>query len=175
MKPFSVPVSDLLHRPGARRREHLAAHLDGVAMVVSSRVPRGSTVVVDLLLEWVTDGLLATGTVTAPWVGECRRCLEPAGGDLQVEFRELFESTPREGESYRLGHDTVDLEPLVREAVTLDLPLAPLCRPDCRGLCSGCGADLNLGECSCRPEPADGRWSALSVLFDVETPSRAEE
>ena len=175
MNPFSVPVSDLLHRPGARRREHLSAQLDGVAMVVSSRVPGGAAVVVDLVLEWVTDGLLATGTVTAPWVGECRRCLEPAGGDLQVEFRELFESTPREGESYRLGHDSVDLEPLVREAVTLDLPLAPLCRPDCRGLCSGCGADLNLGECSCHPEPADGRWAALSVLFDPETPSRAEE
>ena len=171
MKPFSVPVSDLLHRPGARRREHLSAKLDGSPVVVSSRVPGGSAVGVDVVLEWVTDGLLATGTVSAPWVGECRRCLEPAGGHLRVEFRELFEAAPREGESYRLGHDSVDLEPLVREVVTLDLPLAPLCRPDCRGLCPACGADLNVAECSCRPEPADGRCAALSVLLDPEDPS----
>ncbi|HJV09433.1 MAG TPA: DUF177 domain-containing protein, partial [Acidimicrobiales bacterium] len=68
------------------------------------------------------------------------------------------------GESYRLGHDSVDLEPLVREALVLDLPLAPLCEEDCRGLCPTCGADLNLGDCDCPPAETDSRWAALDVL-----------
>ncbi|HEX2119129.1 MAG TPA: DUF177 domain-containing protein, partial [Acidimicrobiales bacterium] len=98
------------------------------------------------------------------WEAPCRRCLKPARGPMRVDFQELFEANPREGESYRLGHDTIDLEPLAREALTLDLPLAPLCAEDCRGLCATCGADLNLGDCDCPPVAADPRWAALDVL-----------
>ena len=100
-------------------------------------------------LEWVTDGLLASGTISAPWRAECTRCLGPAEGHVDFEFRELFEKVPREGESYRLGHDSIDMEPLVREQVLLELPLVPLCAADCQGLCATCGADLNQGECGC--------------------------
>ena len=119
---------------------------------------------VDALLEWVSDGLLATGTVDGAWEGPCRRCLGPVDGQLHVDVQELFEATPRDGESYRLGHHTVDLEPLAREALTLDLPLAPLCSADCRGLCATCGADLNQGDCGCPPADADPRWAALDAL-----------
>jgi uncharacterized protein len=55
------------------------------------------------------------------------------------------------------------LRPLVRDALLLELPLAPLCREDCRGLCAHCGADLNDGPCDCAP-PRDPRWDALDVL-----------
>ena len=86
---------------------------------------------------------------------------------LSVDVQELFESAPREGESYALGHDRVDLEPLARESLILDLPLAPLCRDDCRGLCPTCGADLNQGACDCPVETVDPRWAALDVLRSV--------
>jgi uncharacterized protein len=85
-------------------------------------------------------------------------------GTLKVDVQELFEATPREGESYPLGHDRVDLEPLARESLILDLPLVPLCREDCRGLCPTCGKDLNEGHCGCLPAAADVRWAALDVL-----------
>jgi uncharacterized protein len=164
MRPFRIPVADLVNRPGARRHDVVEGRLAEQLTVVDSSVPAGSPVVVDVVLEWVSDGMLATGTVSAPWVGACRRCLGPVGGQLDVEFRELFERDHRDGESYRLGHDQLDLEPLAREALALALPLAPLCRDDCRGLCVTCGADLNAGDCGCTAEASDPRWAALDEL-----------
>lgn len=163
-KPFVVNVADLVNRPGARRRERVEGRLPGPVVVVDSKLRTEVPVVVDVLLEWVSDGLLATGTVEGAWEGPCRRCLKPVQGTLRAEVQELFEANPREGETYRLGHDFIDLEPLAREALVLDLPLAPLCREDCRGLCPTCGADLNLGDCDCPPAAADPRWAALDVL-----------
>ena len=164
MRPFVVNVADLVNRPGARRRERVEGRLAEPVKVVDTEVRPEVPVVVDTLLEWVSDGLLATGVVVGAWEAPCRRCLKPAQGDLRVDFQELFEAHAREGESYPLRHDSIDLEPLAREALTLDLPLAPLCTEDCRGLCPTCGADLNLGDCDCPPVDADPRWAGLDVL-----------
>ena len=174
MRPFIVNVADLVHRPAARRRERLRGTLPGL-VVGAAGVPvddgSGSgtaaddQIVVDTILEWVTDGLLASGTISAPWRAECQRCLGPAEGRLDFEFRELFEREPREGESYRMGHDSIDMEPLVREAVMLELPLVPLCSPTCQGLCTHCGAELNLGPCDCVPVGIDPRWAELEAFL----------
>ena len=164
MKPFIVNISDLVDKPGARRRERVEGRLAEPVTVVDSTLRTDVPVVVDTLLEWVSDGLLATGTVEGAWEGPCRRCLTAVRGTLRTDVQELFESSPRDGESYRLGHDRVDLEPLARESLVLDLPLAPLCRADCRGLCPTCGADLNEGGCDCPPAESDARWAALDVL-----------
>ncbi len=168
MRPFTVSVAALVHRPGARHREQVSGSISGLA-VVGTAVPGDGVVVVDTSLAWVTDGLLATGTVCAPWTGECRRCLCPVTGELAVEFCELFEDSPRDGESYQLRLDTIDLTPLAREAILLDLPLAPVCSPDCKGLCPTCGADLNRGSCDCAPVSGDARWAALDVLRNTGT------
>ena len=162
-RPFLVNVADLVRRPGAHRRERLSGHLSGLRVVAAS-VPSDSEVVVDTLLEWVTDGVLATGTASAQWTGECRRCLGPVGGQLAVEFRELFSPAVDEGDGYPLRGDQLDLEPLAREAVLLELPLVPLCAADCQGLCPTCGADLNQGACGCVVEVMDPRWAALDAL-----------
>lgn len=164
MKPFVVTVADLLGRPGARRRVQVEGRLASGVTVVDSALRADAPVAVDAVLECVSDGLLATGTVDGGWDGLCRRCLGPVRGELHVPVQELFEPSPRDGESYPLGHHTVDLEPLAREALTLALPLAPLCSPDCRGLCPTCGADLNQRDCDCPPVEADHRWSALDEL-----------
>ena len=165
MRPFVVNVADLLNRPGARRGERVEGRLaGGPVTVVDSALRTDVPVVVDAVLEWVSDGLLATGTVDGAWEGPCRRCLGDVRGTLHVGFQELFEAAPREGETYPLGHHSVDLEPLAREALTLDLPLAPLCTGDCRGLCPTCGADLNRADCGCLPAAADPRWAALDML-----------
>jgi uncharacterized metal-binding protein YceD (DUF177 family) len=66
-------------------------------------------------------------------------------------------------ETYPLVGDQLDLRPLVRDALLLELPLAPLCREDCRGLCAQCGTDLNSGPCECEPA-RDPRWNALDAL-----------
>ena len=90
-------------------------------------------------------------------------------GELAVEVRERFvDQRPGGGpevddELYPIADDFVDLGPLVRDAIVLELPMAPLCRDDCAGLCAVCGADRNEGECGC-VAPRDPRWANLDVL-----------
>jgi uncharacterized protein len=160
---FVVSVAAVLHRPGARSHEHRSGAIPGLA-VTSSGVPEGESIYVDVVLEAAEEGILATGEVSTSWSGECRRCLGPAGGRLSVQVRELFLAGGDPEVTYPLAGEHMDLEPMARDAVILELPLAPLCRPDCRGLCSSCGADLNKGPCSCPPQPLDPRWSALDAL-----------
>lgn len=166
MGPLVVNVADLLHRRGARRHEQLtASSLAGLA-VVGTVVPSSEPVHVDVDLESVSDGILATGSVVAQWRSECRRCLTDVTGAARGSFQELFEPHSREGETYPLHHEHVDLEPLARETLLLELPLAPLCRQECSGLCPTCGDDLNLGACHCPPAARDPRWEALDELRD---------
>ena len=161
-----VNVADLLRRLGTRRDLRREPVLDGLALS-TSRVAEGAPLVLDGVLESVPNGVMVYGTVTAPWTGACRRCLKETGGELAASFRELFERHPTEGETYRLAGEEIDLEPLVREAVLLELPLSPLCAEDCKGLCPECGADLNAEGCDCEVEQRDPRWAALDELrFD---------
>jgi uncharacterized protein len=168
-----VNVLALRRQPGARLEERRAGRI-GELTVVASVVPATAEVVADVRLDSIDGGIEVTADIRAPWRGECRRCLRPLEGELRCEVRELYRArTEREGpdadeETYPLEGDHLDLRSLVRDAVLLELPLAPLCRQDCLGLCPRCGADLNQGQCDCAPVAADGRWSALDGL-------RAEE
>jgi DUF177 domain-containing protein len=111
---------------------------------------------------------MVTGTVKAPWVGVCRRCTAPAQGTLEVSVQERFCDPPGRGEpedeeAYPIVEEAIDLAPLVHEAVLGELPLAPLCRDDCQGLCPWCGIDRNEDRCAC-VAPSDPRWASLDVL-----------
>ena len=136
--------------------------VDGLE-VTGSAVPAGAPVTADVTLESVLGGVSVTGTITAPWAAVCRRCLAPAAGTVVVPVREIYTDGGDGDETYPLEGDDLDLEPLVHDAVLLELPPAPLCRADCAGLCPTCGVNRNDGECGCRPEP-DPRWAALDVL-----------
>jgi uncharacterized protein len=165
-RPFEVHVADLLRRSGSSRQEVLEGPLEQLE-VVDTRMPEGSTVRVEVRLESVNDGVVATGVVVAPWEGECRRCLRSVAGEIRSAVLEVFEAEPKEGETLPLVGTTIDLEPVAREAVLLDLPLAPLCREDCEGLCATCGVDRTDVDCDCAPPAADPRWVGLEGLtFD---------
>src|SRR3954452_16563711 len=82
--PFRVNVAGLRRTPGARRREQRRGRISDLA-ITSSRVPDDGEVEVDVVIEVSDGGVVATGTVAAPWVGECRRCLVDVGGELLVE------------------------------------------------------------------------------------------
>jgi uncharacterized protein len=112
----------------------------------------------------VNEGIVLTGQVVAPWQGECRRCLRPVEGTLAAPVQEVFEARPVEGETRLLDGAHVDVEPVAREAVLLELPLAPLCRDDCPGLCPRCGADLATSACGCADVEGDPRWAPLDAL-----------
>jgi uncharacterized protein len=167
--PFVVHVAKLRRVVGARWHERRQGAIEGLDCS-GSAVPQDSAVSADVVLDSVIGGVAVTGTVTAPWVGECRRCLAPASGTLRVEVRELYTDDSDGEDTYPLDDDVVDLEPLVHDAVLLELPVAPLCRADCRGLCPVCGVNRNDEPCTCAP-PADPRWSALDVLRTPPAPA----
>ena len=131
-------------------------------------VPPGAAVELDVRLESVTEGVYVSGTARAPLAGECVRCLDPLTDEIAVELGELFaypdsvtDETTDEDELPRVVEETVDTQQTVRDAIVLALPLAPLCRPDCPGLCPDCGekwADLPPGH---GHETLDPRWAAL--------------
>ena len=162
--PFRIPVANLLRRPGAARSiqaEGVLADVRGPGAEVTAERP----IAVDLTLERVSEGMVVRGTITAPWDAACSRCLAPVGGELAVQVGELYERQPLEGETYLLSEDDiVDLEPLIRDALLLELPAVPLCRPECRGLCATCGVDHNVTSCECDTAIPDPRWAALRSL-----------
>lgn len=166
-KELTLVVADLLRRSGQRRDTELEAVLPDLA-VLQTRVPDGAAVALALHLESVNEGIVATGTARAPWTSVCRRCLRPVSATLEATLLEVFEADPVEGETQPLRGVEIDLEPVAREAILLGLPLAPLCREDCAGLCPECGVDLNEGGCGCVVEAVDPRWAALDELrFDA--------
>jgi len=160
--PFVVHVAQLRRAVGTRQREQRQGAVEGLDCS-GSAVPEGATPVADVVLEAVLGGVSVTGTVQAPWVGACRRCLVTASGTLRLAVRELYTDEGDGEETYPLFGDEVDLEQLVRDAVLLELPPAPLCRDDCQGLCPTCGANRNEEPCGCEA-PRDPRWGALDVL-----------
>lgn len=131
-RPLLVGVTDLVRHPGSRRELQRSVALDGVA-ITTAAVPPNAELELDLVIEALSSGVVASGRITVPWVGACRRCLTEVDGVAETQVREIFERHPTEGETYPLGDDTVDLEPMVRDAALLALPLAPLCRDDCLG------------------------------------------
>jgi uncharacterized protein len=161
---FRVPVSNMMKRPGASR----AVEVEGVLADVrgpGAEIAADRPIVVDATLERVSEGIVVRGTVGAHWEAACSRCLVPVGGDLALQVGELYERRPLEGETYLLSDDDViDLEPLIRDALLLELPSVPLCRTDCAGLCPTCGVDHNLASCECSDREPDPRWDALRSL-----------
>jgi uncharacterized protein len=165
-------VAELLRRPGSRRTLHEELPVHDVH-VVDSAVPDGAVATVDVDVESMADGIVVTGHVRAPWVGTCRRCLEDASGELDVHVRELFQDPSRalpDADSFPIEGDQIDLMALVRDALLLELPLAPLCREGCAGLCEVCGANLNEAGPDHGHEQRDPRWAGLEGLSFPDEP-----
>jgi uncharacterized protein len=161
--PFLVDVTTLRRHQGRRERVVTGGIVPGMA-VTECMVPDQEQVSVDVTLESVDGGVIASGEVRAPWAGACRRCLRPLTGEVVAQVEEVFSADAEEGEAYPLVRNQLDLEPLAREAIVLGLPLAPLCQEDCRGLCPVCGADKNELDCGHTAAASDSRWTALDAL-----------
>lgn len=134
----------------------------GIAMI---GVPPGSAINLDVTLEAVVEGVLVTGTAEVSLGGQCARCLEQIAESTAVDLQELYLYPGKElddDEASRIEDELIDLEPLLRDAVVLDLPFTPLCRPDCAGLCPTCGANLNRDPEHSHAEAIDSRWAGLA-------------
>jgi uncharacterized protein len=165
-KPFQVGVRDLIGKPGQMREHELDdAFGDRVGeglVVVAAQEP----ITVDVRLESVHEGILASGSASLTADAECSRCLETFRLPVQVDFVELFAYIRAEDSEFQVVDDVIDLEQVVRDAVVLALPFNPVDRPDCAGLDPITGERLAPGTEWSPPEQIDPRWSALVGLLD---------
>ncbi len=178
--PWAFSVRELGRRPGAVRTAErtVPAPAEPPLGLETIGVPAGSPVELSVQLESVTEGVYVSGRAHAALVGECARCLDEVHDEITVDLAELFaypdsvtDETTDPDELPRVVDERVDVEQLVRDALVLTLPLAPLCREDCRGLCVECGekwADLEPGH---GHETLDPRWAALRGRLPAEDPS----
>mgnify|MGYP006088846457 CR=1 FL=1 len=162
-----VDITPLKRQPGKQSRFELSVPPpDGV--VLGTAEVRTTQLHLNLQLEGAGEEIIAQGLITVDWIGPCRRCLEDRDGSSNIRLREVFQTRPIEGETYLLAENEVDLEPMIREAVLLNLPIAPLCSEDC----AGPDPSRFPTTVAVEPEPdvespGDPRWAALSeITFD---------
>jgi len=174
-RPLVLDTRELGRRAGSLRRVQRSVPAPEDLRLELIGVPPGALLALDLRLEAVMEGVLVSGTVTAPLAGECGRCLEQFDDEVTTDLQELYvypgERTTGEDadELPQLVGDLLDLEPALRDAVVLDLPLTPLCEPDCPGLCATCGerlADSDAGHD--HDAPLDPRWAAVAHLLQPD-------
>ena len=183
---------------GSARTQQLTVPAPDDLRLELARVPVGADMQLDVRFEAVTEGVLVTGSATGPLAGECARCLRPLTTSVTAGFTELYlyadgrrthnkhdkhdkhdrrnsrewfdEDTEQDDEERYLDGDLLDLEPVLRDAVVLALPMSPLCLQDCPGLCVECGVPLaDAGPGHGHDEAPDPRWAALEQLGDQPT------
>ena len=168
---------------GSARAQQLTVPAPDDMRLELARVPVGDVLQLDLRFEAVTEGVLVTGSATAPVAGECARCLTPLASTVTASFTELylyqhdrhdkherFDEDDEQEEALYLDGDLLDLEPVLRDAVVLALPMSPLCREDCPGLCVECGVPLaDAGPGHQHEDAPDPRWAGLRNYNDQAT------
>ena len=115
------------------------------------------------------QGLLAQVKMYATLETECVRCLSNSQQDLNIDFTELYAFSPNSVTDSELlipENAQINLRPLVREYMLLDMPINPLCKADCKGLCPICGQNLNESTCNHEDETVDPRLSILKSLLE---------
>jgi uncharacterized protein len=170
---------------GSARTQQLTVPAPDDLRLELARVPVGTDLQLDVRFEAVTEGVLVTGSATAPLAGECARCLAPLAATVTAGFTELYlyphdkhdkherfdEDAEQDGEELiYLDGDLLNLEPVLRDAVVLALPMSPLCREDCPGLCAECGVPLaDAGPDHGHQDAPDPRWAGLKQYHDRTT------
>jgi uncharacterized protein len=161
--PLVLNAAELLRQPGSHRRVEVDVSR-GELGLADARLTGDVTVDVDV--ESTLDDVIVTGRLTTSWRDQCSRCLRPLSGVLEMGVDERYAVDPGADDAYPIVRGQLDLAPMLREEVLLAMPDAPLCRPDCPGLCPTCGADLAEGPCGCETTVGDERWAVLDQLRD---------
>jgi len=166
--PYKVNLHELPRRAGEMKTFHLqfaAPEPIGIPMLA---IKAGQEIEIDFRAEAVSDGVLISGQITSEAVGECGRCLNELKQEIDQEFRELFLYESRKSEEedddelFVIDGDIADIEVPIRDAVVLAMPLNPLCKADCKGLCSECGERMEKLGPEHSHEKVDPRWSGLA-------------
>lgn len=182
--PFSVSLTSLKRQEGSHIIWENVVETPEIIGGDFLHVPAKSTLDVSLSLSSVSEGVYVQGTVSAPLVGQCTRCLKPLEEIHIYDIAELVFYPERRAALIEEGdedaqdapvvlNDHIDLEPLIRDAIVLSLPFQPLCREDCAGLCPECGEVVDeLPDDHVHEAPYNPQFDALA---DLEAQLREEE
>lgn len=164
-------VAQLLMEPGGASRRYR------VDEPCSPAEERTGALSGDLTLLRTDRSILVTGDLATTIEVACSRCLAAVRVPLTLQLQEEYYPSvdaltgallpaPEDPTDFVIDeHHVLDLSEAVRQQVLVAVPMQPLCRPDCAGLCPDCGADRNLGLCACSSEEFDSRWTSLSGLL----------
>ena len=158
LRPVRINAVELLRQPGAIRDVVVDIEAEPLGAAHERLV---GDVHVELRLTARHDGIDVDGTISADWDTVCRRCLVDVSGTAVGAVDELYQIEPLDPDAYLIEDGQLDLAPLVRETVLLELDNERLCRDDCAGLCPVCGVDRNTTDCACDSTVTDQRWAAL--------------
>ena len=158
LRPLRVNAVELLRQPGAVRDVTIDIAAEPLGAVHERLV---DDIHVALRLTARNDGIDVDGTISADWATVCRRCLADVSGTAVGVVGEVYQIEPLDPDAYLIEDGQLDLAPLVREVVLLELDNERQCRDDCAGLCPICGVDRNDTDCACDSTVTDDRWSAL--------------
>jgi len=189
--PYLFSTHDLPRRPGEMREYFVPIEVHDVMGFDILAIATDEPIDIELKLESVSDGVLATANVRSLATGECTRCLDPVEIDIDENFVELYEYSedPRilrkrekkmserakakkleeeeldeEDEIRQMDGEDIDLEGPIRDAIILNLPINPLCTPDCPGLCPECGEKWRDLPDDHAHQVTDIRWAGLEGL-----------
>lgn len=178
MYPVQFNVAQLLKEPiGSVRRYDVHEDIQALAAELSTTTPLTGRV----QFLHTPDGVLVTGRLATAFATDCARCLAPVQQQIEFELEDEFKATvevltgapivvdPEEDPALLIdAQHILNLGEIIRQELWLSQDLAPVCRPDCRGLCPTCGKDLNTGPCGCTVDEIDTRWTALKSLIQNE-------
>jgi len=181
---YKLNTHELARRAGEMKEYELDIEVPEKVGVDLLSVPVGEVIEVDARLESVTEGVLLTAEIFAIAKGECTRCLDPVEIEIERTIQELYyyaqkierpkkkkkldeENDFGEEDELMMDGDIMDLEPPIRDAIVLALPINPVCRVDCPGLCPECGGKWAELPTDHAHEVIDARWAGLSGL-DLE-------
>ncbi|HEY4793007.1 MAG TPA: DUF177 domain-containing protein [Mycobacterium sp.] len=180
--PLVVNIARLGRRPGSMFAMHETVASPARIGLEMIGIASGAPLDLDLRVESVSEGVLVSGTLSAPIAGECSRCLTPFTERIDVDLTELFaypdsltEATTDEDEVGRVVNDFVDLRQPIVDAVGLELPFSPVCRTDCPGLCPQCGVALATAEPDHHHDDVDPRWAKLVTMLGSDKDSAGDE
>lgn len=137
----------------------LAIHMDLATLIDPARL--------EVDITATPAGFEVAGRATADMSLQCHRCLTPIAETLDVPVDDLVTADAEDGQP-TVENDRIDLLPIARDAVGLAIPLRPLCKEDCKGLCPVCGNDLNSEPCGGHDEAPENPFAVLEHLFDPE-------
>lgn len=178
---FKLNTYELARRAGEMKEYQLDITVDEKIGVDLISVPAGELIEVDARLESVTEGVLLSADVYAIAKGECIRCLDPVEIVVERKIQELYNYPPEDGKGKKkkkqvdlddldvedelmMEGDVLDLEPPIRDAIVLSLPINPLCAQDCLGLCPECGGKWSELPADHMHQLKDARWASLESL-----------